>query len=191
VKRRLFNVMAGVSMMLCLATVALWVRSYWRSDAMTFLATPSSSFFLGDWRGHLDLTRQYIVPAVPSGWVATTSNYGHIDTARQDGHLSGGVSFDPHLALPNAFYLGHTVPLGTSVISSVQLFNQIEVWAVPFWLIVLAFATLPAIFALRALRASRRSIRGLCSTCGYDLRATPERCPECGTVPPRKEIVSS
>ncbi len=180
--RRLFNLLAGVSLLLCIAITALWVRSYWRSDAITFLATPTSTFFFGDWRGHVDLTRQYVVPAVPSGWVATTSNFGHIDTARQDGHLSGGVSIDPHLAFPDAFYFGHTMPLGTSTISSVQIFSQIEVWAVPFWLTVLVLAIFPAILIRQIIRASRRSISGLCPTCGYDLRATPDRCPECGTV---------
>jgi hypothetical protein len=51
------------------------------------------------------------------------------------------------------------------------------------WFLVLAFAALPAYRLFRRLR--RRHRPGFRPACEYDLRATPDRCPECGTIPAR------
>src|SRR5688572_20843842 len=51
---------------------------------------------------------------------------------------------------------------------------------VHLWLPTLLFAVAPTLVLVRWVR--RRGANGLCPVCDYDLRATPDRCPECGTV---------
>ena len=51
------------------------------------------------------------------------------------------------------------------------------------WSIHVAVAITSLIVLARLLRKINRLNRGLCYRCGYDLRATPDRCPECGAVP--------
>jgi hypothetical protein len=52
----------------------------------------------------------------------------------------------------------------------------------PTWVPAGIFAIAPVVAWRRWIRRRRARASGCCPTCGYDLRATPERCPECGTV---------
>jgi hypothetical protein len=70
-----------------------------------------------------------------------------------------------HLRPPARF---HRIEVHTGVIAALLLIS----W--PSWRCV------HALYRRRRLRVCKEL--GLCPACGYDLRATPQRCPECGNV---------
>jgi hypothetical protein len=146
-----------LSLLLCVGTLALWVRSYWVGDAV-------------GWPIH-------------GCWVATSN--GRTLLVLVDGYsipnpfrLTAGPRSERFWqwyirdeSMPPTFeFVGFASRRGPNWTH----------YAVPMWFLALLFAILPALH-LRALIRSRRLRRiGHCQRCGYDLRATPERCPECG-----------
>jgi hypothetical protein len=62
--------------------------------------------------------------------------------------------------------------------------RQRDIWSawMTFWYPAGITFVLPAIFCVRWIRRPRTR-PGCCRVCGYDLRATPRQCPECGATP--------
>jgi peptidoglycan/LPS O-acetylase OafA/YrhL len=89
--------------------------------------------------------------------------------------------------IPNGFFYsldraGH----GTIVMGNAVYGKQIPLWKISA--ILLLAAALPSLrrfesFLARAIGEMRQNQLEVCTHCGYDLRATPHRCPECGAVP--------
>ncbi|MFI5382311.1 MAG: hypothetical protein ACHRHE_23695 [Tepidisphaerales bacterium] len=72
------------------------------------------------------------------------------------------------------------------VVSTFHFYMDIVRFVIPFWLVLpvvfLPATLLPLEWHIRSRRWRIEDLRrqGHCTSCGYDLRATPERCPECG-----------
>ena len=57
-------------------------------------------------------------------------------------------------------------------------------WTLEYWKLALLALLVPAYRVYVALQSRRRVSAGLCIACGYDLRASKDRCPECGAAIP-------
>ncbi|HVS72404.1 MAG TPA: hypothetical protein VHQ47_14205 [Phycisphaerae bacterium] len=57
------------------------------------------------------------------------------------------------------------------------------------WLLFFPLSLFPSLWLLGKYRGIRRERAGHCAKCNYDMRASPNKCPECGTIPRRKHTI--
>jgi hypothetical protein len=179
---RLFNLAATVSLVLCVAALALWVRSHVGGDAI-YRETDDGAgqtwrtVELVWWDGNICVGHTQLQPvAGPSGQRAhpVRSRWRHArinGNAMMDGPLMVDWDRSTFDLLPPERGL---TPYGSKTLR----------WlAVRLWPMVCAAAILPSLWARQLARRRRDARAGLCPACGYDLRATPDRWPECGALP--------
>jgi hypothetical protein len=54
---------------------------------------------------------------------------------------------------------------------------------IPLWHVLLLTLMVPVTHAIHIRKTRLRRTNNCCLKCGYDLRASPSRCPECGAIP--------
>jgi hypothetical protein len=176
VKRRLLNALTTLALLLSLATAVLWVRSYLWTDRI-FWQTAQSLRWAQSRRG--DVLTQFEPASTddPRTFGFESQRYGVPGTPRR-GYDLRGVSFP---SPPNVIELHQFAGFWYCTLGGPS-----GVWvtaiAIPYWSLLTLCLLLPALRGWQMLRTRKRRNKKLCPTCGYDLRATPDRCPECGTL---------
>ena len=179
-KRRLLNLLTGLSLLLCAAVVVLWVLSYCGVNL-------SAGYFRGFPFGHSDASKNFRLKAGGygfAGWARRGGLYFYWqELGSQRRRLGVGIAYAqvPHTVLG----FGLNRQAGGPTPHGAYRWAKQGMLRVPMWPLAAALLPLPAwslVRAARRRRARRRYERGLCPGCGYDRRATPEWCPECGTT---------
>ena len=164
-RRRRFTIALAASVLLCVITCALWVVSYRALICITFLHD-------GKWGtvlvGH---------GALVVGWYGSHGDGVPVHASVLPSSLRYRLypPANPYLNLRRRWQFAG---FGSS------FHGGKEYLLIPIWAVEGMFAAVPLCRLLYPRKRPYR--RGCCLSCGYDLRATPGRCPECGAVPHAK-----
>jgi hypothetical protein len=187
-RRIIFNSLTVLSLVLCIAMAGLWVRSYWIEDRCY---GRRNTYWIGlaTYRGELGCELGIVITDGPAdlytpAWAggirhvpidrvpeSDAINIAEInDRLARLPHYHDLLGFRWHPRLAGDWERGRGVGL-------------------PLWFTVILTAAMP-VHELEARRRRHGNAMGSCTSCGYDLRATPDRCPECGTIPRKQQRVA-
>ena len=187
--RRPLRFISAISLLIFVLILALWVRSNWVLDEFSEIICVGSnqiSFDLQSGRGELWLSFS-THPIRPSKWRISRPSWFHesdpfrllfflVGTPRGVRYHGWYCSGFGAASYQNTSFLVNAgqVQLLAGTLLNVELLS-------PHWFIALLASLLPLRWAVVRTRSRRMRDAAQCVQCGYDLRASPDRCPECGT----------
>jgi hypothetical protein len=157
--RILFTGLTVLSLVLCVAALVLCLRSDGRHEGFSYQA--------GHWGASLRSTNG-----------ALSVDYVHFDTLTRERRWSFWSNRFTSESETKQFEMYHD----SFSIRKVGHLDRVTC-TVPLWLVAMLPIAPLAIVALRRRSRERRVAGSRCVACNYDLRATPDRCPECGAIP--------
>jgi hypothetical protein len=162
--RQLITLCSAASLLMCVAMCVLWALSYRVRDELFWGNLKSSDA----WRYRSLMLRSNcgrMMLYERSGGSRSDGFFWDRYQPNSNTSLAGWTSFGPGIWIkdPDA----RPGPGSRAVLFS-------------FWYPIAFFAFAPTCWTVTTIH--RRRKRGLCQACGYDLRAGPGRCPECGTL---------
>ena len=179
-RRWIFRGSAALSLILCIVTFVFFVRSHWKPDSVCV------------WGWHIEPNQAILPPRLHGCSIHVISSHGRIEV-----YQIYPVSIPP--SAPEYYNLVDIRP-DQSRSFGFPGFHFEKSWfspsflafpgkydgttrhlAISDWLLILIAAILPITSLTRKLNRTRHA-PGHCQHCGYDLRATPDRCPECGKI---------
>lgn len=164
--KRLFTIAAALSLLLALAVGGVWVRSYWVYDHW-FGDAGHHTIVIIQADGCMMAIRRTFMGGPNLTWTYRTASRDRIPAADLRDYWADatGSGRDPNRVF------------------GIHAWDRAQGFIIRDWLALILALLMPVTWlVLRIRRPDARRRRGLCPTCGYDLRATPDRCPECGTA---------
>jgi hypothetical protein len=182
--RILINTLAALSLLLCVVAAVLWARSYVRYELLVYVAGVDG----GNWTDYRKLELWSSQGTLRLMWSRLIDSYAHsLRTAPRRGRDIQWES-RPDRVRPSSTQPAWDLGSQRSYSGTPPAYSNLRDYrwvTCPHWIVVVATAA-PPLVCLELWRVRRRRARaGLCPKCGYDLRATPDRCPECGTIAPK------
>ena len=195
-RRFLFTTASLISLLLLVATVVVWVRSYWVAD---FFESHFDRY--ADGLGGRDefwiVSDQDQFSFESNQWWNDGWQYvrifkhtnGRLD--RRFGHGAPGKSGTWTYQGWHGFGLRHTV-IGDLSHGSPRNKGIKWFFTVRYWAVCVLLAAMPVLSLFSYLRRRRIRHQGSCPACGYNLTGnTSGTCPECGTPVEGKAKVST